>query len=399
MKNQWYFDQVLDRKNTDSEKWEPCVLEKKFGKGRGNLLPLWVADMDFLCPDVIVNAMEQRLSHRVFGYSLNDSGHNAALINWFDRRHGWQIEQNAIVHTPGLVPAVNYLIQCFTRPGDGVLIQTPVYYPFANSIKANGRQVVENPLVLTDGRYEMDFKDLEDKVKDSRVKLAVLCSPHNPVGRVWTRDELERFGQICLDHDVLIFADEIHCDLVMPGFKHVSFQSISSRLANGSIAGNAASKTFNLAGLGFSSLVIPNASYRHEMSRFFNRMGLDCNGTASLFGAIATRAAYEGGEPWLSDLIAYLHANFEYLKKTLEKELPGVRVFTLEATYLPWIDFNALGLSPIKLIRKIEENAGIALDHGEWFGDAGAGFERVNIACPRQTLTKAVNALIRAFKS
>ena len=398
MKNQWHFDQVLDRKNTDSEKWEPCVLEEKFGKGRGNLLPLWVADMDFLCPDVIVNAMEQRLSHRVFGYSLNDSGHNAALINWFDRRHGWQIEQNAIVHTPGLVPAVNYLIQCFTRPGDGVLIQTPVYYPFAGSIKANGRQVVENPLVLTDGRYEMDFKDLEDKVRDSRVKLAVLCSPHNPVGRAWTRDELERFGQICLDHDVLIFADEIHCDLVMPGFKHVSFQSISPRLANGSIAGNAASKTFNLAGLGFSSLVIPNDSYRHEMGRFFNRIGLDCNGAASLFGAIATRAAYEGGEPWLTDLITYLHANFEYLKKTLEKELPGIRVFNLEATYLPWIDFNPLGLSPTQIIRKIEENAGIALDHGEWFGDAGAGYERVNIACPRQTLTKAVNALIQAFK-
>nr|WP_320192779.1 MalY/PatB family protein [uncultured Desulfobacter sp.] len=397
MKDQWNFNQVIDRSNTGSVKWESSVLEQKFGKGRGNLLPLWVADMDFACPDVIFNAMEQRLSHKVFGYSLNDSRHNDALINWFERRHGWQIQKNSIVNTPGIVPAVHYLIQCFTKPGDGVLIQPPVYYPFAQAIHTNGRQVVENPLMLNQYRYDMDFNDLEEKTRDPRVKLAILCSPHNPVGRVWQRDELERFGTICLKNNVLVFADEIHCDLVMPGFKHTSYQSISTELTQSSIAAVAASKTFNLAGLAHSCLVISNESYRHEIGSFFNCLGLNSTGTSNLFGAIAARAAYEGGEPWLCDLIRYIYDNYLYLKERIEKELPGVRVFDLEATYLPWIDFNPLQLPPKQLIEIIEEKAGIALDHGNWFGQSGAGFERINIACPKKVLSTAVDAIICAF--
>lgn len=397
MKNPWDFDQVIDRSNTGSAKWEPSVLEQKFGKGRGGLLPLWVADMDFTCPDVIFDAMAQRLSHKVFGYSLNDSRHNDALIDWFGRRHGWQIQSESIVNTPGIVPAVHYLIQCFTKPGDGVLIQPPVYYPFAQAIITNGRHVIENPLTLNNYRYDMDFKDLEEKTRDPRVKLAVLCSPHNPVGRVWHRDELEQFGRICQKNNVLVFADEIHCDLVMPGFKHTSYQSISPELTRGSIAGIAASKTFNLAGLAHSCLVIPNGIHRHEMGNFFNGLGLNSTGTANLFGAIATRAAYEGGEPWLVDLISYIHENYLYLKERIETELPGVRVFDLEATYLPWIDFNPLGLSSEKIIEIIEEKAGLALDHGNWFGESGSGFERINIACPRKLLSKATDAMISAF--
>jgi cystathionine beta-lyase len=399
MKDPWHFDQIIDRSNTGSAKWESSVLEEKFGKGRGDLLPLWVADMDFTCPDVIFNALEQRLSHRVFGYSLNDRRHNDALINWFDRRHGWQIQAESIVNTPGIVPAVHYLIQCFTKPGDGVLIQPPVYYPFAQAIIANGRHVVENPLTLNNYRYDMDFKDLEKKTRDPRVKLAILCSPHNPVGRVWHRDELERFGVICEKNNVLVFADEIHCDLVMPGFKHTSYQTLSSELTRGSIAGIAASKTFNLAGLAHSCLVIPNETHRHEMGIFFNCLGFNSTGTANLFGAIAARAAYVGGEPWLVDLINYIFDNYLYLKERIEKELPGVRVFDLEATYLPWIDFNPLELSPEKIIEIIEEKAGLALDHGNWFGQCGSGFERINIACPRKLLSKATDALICAFIS
>ena len=397
LKDQWHFDQIIDRSNTGSEKWEPTVLEQKFGTGRGNLLPLWVADMDFPCPDVIINAMEQRLSHKVFGYSLNDDRHNEALINWFNRRHGWQIQTDSIVNTPGIVPGVHYLIQCFTKPGDGVLIQPPVYYPFAQAINTNGRHVIKNPLVLNNYQYEMDFQDLEEKTRDPRVKLAILCSPHNPVGRVWGRDELERFGEICLKNNVLVFADEIHCDLVMPGYKHTSYQSISFELSQGSIVANAASKTFNLAGFGHSCLIIPKEEYRHEMGSFLNGLGIDAKGTSNLFGAIAARAAYEGGEPWLIDLISYIYDNFLYLKKKIEKKLPGVRVFDLEATYLPWIDFNPLGLSPEKIVKIIEEKAGLALDHGDWFGQSGAGFERINIACPRPILSKATDALVRAF--
>jgi len=398
MEDQWHFDRIIDRRNTDSAKWAPAVLEQKFGKGRGDLMPLWVADMDFPCPDVIVHAMAQRLSHSVFGYSLNDSRHNEALMSWFNRRHGWQIREESIINTPGIVPALHYIIQCYTKPGDGVLIQPPVYYPFAQAINTNGRHVVENPLVPDNGRYDMDFKDLEEKTRDPRVKLAILCSPHNPVGRIWRRDELERFGAICLENNVLVFADEIHCDLAMPGHQHTSYQSISWELSQGSIAGNAASKTFNLAGFCHACLIIPNEAYRHEMGHFLNCLGVDSKGTANLFGAIATRAAYESGEPWLSDLINYIHDNFLYLKKKIEKELPGVRVFDLEATYLPWIDFNPLGLLPEKVVRIVEEKAGIALDHGDWFGQGGAGFERINIACPRQILSGAADALVTAFK-
>ncbi|WP_321492694.1 MalY/PatB family protein [uncultured Desulfobacter sp.] len=397
MTDHWDFDQVIDRTNTGSAKWAPSVLEEKFGQGRGNLMPLWVADMDFACPDVIFNAMAKRLSHRVFGYTLNDGRHNEAVINWFSRRHGWQIAEDSIVNTPGIVPAVHYLIQCFTKPGDGVLIQPPVYYPFAQAIHTNGRHVVENTLALNNDRYDMDFQDLEEKTRDPRVKLAILCSPHNPVGRVWGRGELERFGSICMKNNVLVFADEIHCDLVMPGFKHTSYQSISSELSQVSIAANAASKTFNLAGFGHSCLVIPNEAHRHEMGSFFNGLGIAPMGTSNLFGSIAARAAYEGAEPWLLDLVNYIYGNFLYLKNRIENELPGVRIFNLEATYLPWIDFTPLGLSPQKTVQIVEEKAGLALDHGDWFGRSGAGFERINIACPRQILTKATDALVNAF--
>ncbi|MBU4130133.1 MAG: aminotransferase class I/II-fold pyridoxal phosphate-dependent enzyme, partial [Proteobacteria bacterium] len=256
----WDFDAIIDRSNTGSMKWEPSVLKIKFGQGRENLLPLWVADMDFLCPIVVRQAMEARLAHQIYGYSVPDPGYNKALISWYKRRHQWEIQPDWILTTPGIVPATNYLIQRFTSPGDKVLIQTPVYYPFAQSIVTNGRQVLENPLKIAEGRYRMDYDDLAKKAADPRVKLAILCSPHNPVGRVWTKEELEQFGKICIENNVLVFADEIHCDLVMPGFKHICFQDISDEFAQHSIAGNAASKTFNLAGLHQSSLIIPNAS-------------------------------------------------------------------------------------------------------------------------------------------
>ena len=249
MKNHWNFDEIIDRSGTRSMKWEPEVLASKFGPGREHLLPLWVADMDFHCPPAVSRAMKHRIDHGIYGYTIRNRDYEQALIRWYGRRHNWPIETAWIVNTPGIVPAVNYLIQRFTAPGDRVLIQPPVYYPFASSILTNGRRIAENPLVIRKGRYEMDFEDLAAKAADPRVKLAILCSPHNPVGRVWTREELTRFGNICMDNDVLVFSDEIHCDLTMPGYRHTSFQSISDRFARESIAGIAASKTFNLAGL------------------------------------------------------------------------------------------------------------------------------------------------------
>jgi len=395
----WDFDEVIDRSMTDSMKWEPEVLRFKFGKGRENLLPMWVADMDFKCPTPVRKAMEKRLAHQIYGYTITGSGYYESLVSWFQRRHGWEIKQNWILTSPGIVPATNYLIQRFSNPGDKILIQTPVYYPFANSIRANGRLIAENPLKIENGMYQMDFEDLERKVRDPRVRIAILCSPHNPVGRVWRREELEQFGKICIENNVLIFADEIHCDLIMPGYNHVSFQGISSEFAEHSIAANAASKTFNLAGLQQSSLVIPNSHLRNELSLYYETLGVGPKGSGTMFGAIATQAAYNDAELWLDDLIPYLNENFLYLKTTLEKELPGVKVYDLEGTYLVWADFKPLGLSPEDIIKRIEESAGIALDHGDWFGENGAGFERFNIACPRSIIVKAVNALISAFSS
>ncbi len=398
IKKDWDFDEIIDRSHTVSMKWEPDVLAATFGKGRENLLPLWVADMDFKSPTVVRQAMEERLSHQIYGYTMPDPAYEDAVISWFQRRHQWAIERPWILSSPGIVPATNYLIQRFSMPGDKVLIQTPVYYPFAQSIAGNGRGIVENPLKINAGRYEMDFQDLELRVKDPGVKVAILCSPHNPVGRVWEPDELERFGNICIDNNVLVFADEIHCDLIMPGLKHTCFQTLSDKFARHSIAANAASKTFNLAGLHQSALIIPDDRLRNEFSIYNRTLGVNPRGYGTLFGSVAARAAYDHGEPWLADLIPYLHENFIYLKQTLEQGLPGVKVFDLEGTYLAWADFNPLGLPPETVIEKIEQGAGVALDHGDWFGENGAGFERFNIACPRSILKRAVESIVDAFQ-
>ncbi|MFO7751209.1 MAG: MalY/PatB family protein [Desulfobacteraceae bacterium] len=399
MEKEWNFDEIIDRSGTRSVKWEPSVLGAKFGKGRDDLLPMWVADMDFFCPPVVKKAMASRLDHQIYGYTLQDKDHNSALIDWYRRRHGWTIQEEWVLNTPGVVPAVNYLVQRFSKPGDKILIQPPVYYPFARAIETGGRRVAENPLAIIRGRYQMDFDDLREKAADPRVKAAILCSPHNPVGRVWTREELDCFGQICLDNNVLVFADEIHCDLVMPGHAHTCFQSICDRFANNSITANAASKTFNLAGLSHSNLIVPDERIRTEMGLFFETLGGNPRGGGTLFGAIAARAAYEEGEPWLEDLIDYLYENYRYLKQQLETRVPGVRIVDLEATYLPWVDFRSLELTSEQIADIVEQKAGLALDHGPWFGTGGEGFERINIACPRALVERAVDALVEAFSS
>lgn len=393
----WDFDEIINRSGTGSMKWDPKILQAKFGKGRQDLLPLWVADMDFKCPSAVRSAMEDRAAHQVYGYTVHDPDYDDALISWYNRRHQWEIKRNWIFTSPGVVPTVNYFIQAFSKTGDKVLIQTPVYYPFAASITGNNRQVLENPLQIVNGRYEMDFSDLAAKAADPKVKTAILCSPHNPVGRVWTREELLLFGNICMDNNVMVLADEIHCDLVMPGYKHNCFARISEKFAQNSITANAASKTFNLAGLSQSNLIIPNEKIRYKLCSYFETLGMGTRGGGSLFGAIAAKAAYGGAETWLEDLILYLEGNYLYMKDRLETAL-GVKIFDLEGTYLPWIDFRPLGLSPEKIVRVMEEEAKIGLDHGDWFGENGAGFERINIACPRVILERAVEAIIKAFQ-
>ncbi len=296
MKNNWNFDEIIDRSHTGSTKWEPEVLNRIFGKGREDLLPLWVADMDFKCPKPIRTAMENRISHQIYGYSITDPSYYSALISWYKRRYQWSISKDWILTTPGVVPAITYMIQCFTNPGDKVLIQPSVYYPFARSILNNGRQIQENPLQIIDGHYKIDFDDLEIKAKDPRVKLAILCSPHNPVGRVWSCDELETFGKICIKNNILIFSDEIHCDLIMPGHKHTCFPILSEEFAQNSVTGIAASKTFNLAGLQQSSIIIPNPDIRALLFTHLENLGFINGVGGTLFGTIATTAAYNEAE-------------------------------------------------------------------------------------------------------
>ncbi len=398
MKQDWNFDEVIDRSNTGSMKWEPEVLNRVFGEGRQDLLPLWVADMDFECPKPIRMAMEKRISHQIYGYSLTDPSYYSAVISWYKRRHQWLIDREWMLTTPGVVPAITYMIQCYTNPGDKVLIQPPVYYPFARSILNNGRQIQENPLQIIDGQYKMDFNDLKEKAKDPRVKLAILCSPHNPVGRVWKRDELEAFGKICIENNIMIISDEIHCDLVMPGHTHIPFPTISEAFAQHSITGIAASKTFNLAGLPQSAIIIRNPAVRDAFFTQLENLGFINGVGGTLFGAIAATAAYNESEEWLDDLLVYLYDNFNYLKTSLEERLPGVKVYDLEGTYLAWVDFRKLGYNNEQQIALLEETAKVGLDHGDWFGDTGTGFERFNIACPRPILEKAVESIIKALK-
>lgn len=396
MTKEWNFDEIIDRSNTASLKWEPSVLGNLFS--RNDLLPLWVADMDFNCPTTVTKAIKKRLEHEIYGYNLLDPDYLPALISWYKRRHNWTMKEEWVLTTPGVVPAINYIIQRLSQPGDNIIIQPPVYYPFANAIKNNGRQILENPLKIVNDHYQMDFDDLEQKAKDPRAKLAILCSPHNPVGRVWTKDELETFGDICIQNNILIIADEIHCDLLMPGFRHTCFADINEAFAQNSITCLAASKTFNLAGLRQSAIIMPNNDICKEMAAHIENLGFTAGIGGTLFGAIATAAAYNGAEPWLDDLILYLKNNFTYLKTTLESELPGVRVFNLEGTYLAWTDFRCFGLTGKKQVELLEGKAGVALDHGDWFGENGNGFERINIACPQAILERALETIVQTFK-
>ncbi len=390
--NTYNFDQVIDRRKTDSIKWNDEFLKEYF-KGE-NLLPLWVADMDFRAPQPVIDALVARAKHGIFGYGTAGwPEYFESVISWFSRRYNWNIKKDWFVHAPGIVPACYYIIQRFSHPGDKIIIQNPVYYPFASGIISNGRIVASNDLKLENGRYTMDFEDLEKKVKDPLTKMIILCSPHNPVGRVWIKEELERLGEICFSNGVLIVSDEIHCDLTYPSIKHTIFASISEELAQNTITCTAGSKTFNLAGLHHSNVIISNSKLREEFKTQLRINGLM---TPNIFGTHALQAAYSKCEDWLDALMVYLQKNLEFLKKFLRKNFPQVKIIEPEGTYLVWMDFRELNLSGKDLQSKLIE-AKVALDPGHIFGSGGEGFMRINIACPQSTLEESLNRIVRAF--
>lgn len=388
---QFNFDEVIDRRNTESAKWG--FLEKSFGER--DMIPLPVADMDFRVAAPVLEAIMERARHGIFGYTRLTDAYRNAVAGWFSKRHNWEIDPRWIVTSPGVVPAIFAIQRAFSHIGDRVIVQAPIYHPFLMG-PAIGREVLINPLLYKDGSYEMDFDDLEQKTRDPRARIMILCSPHNPVGRVWREEELIRVGKICLKNDILLVSDEIHCDLIFPGFRHLPLAGLSSALSEKIIVCTAASKTFNLAGLHASNIIIPNKRLRTE---FRIEMGRMAYSSPNVFGMIATQAAYEEGEAWLDALMAYLNDNYEYLKSFFKENLAPAEVVNLEGTYLVWADFRRYGLGPDELAEILEKKARVVLNHGYIFGPGGEGFERINIACPRSILEEALGRIARTLNS
>ena len=385
------FDEIINRKSTSCLKYD-FAAERGYPK---DILPFWVADMDFRAPVPVIDALKTRADHGIFGYTQIKDDYFNVLQNWFRTRHDWEIERSDLVITPGVVFAVATAIRAFTRHGDAVLIQQPVYYPFANMIRQNERVIVDNPLHLIEGRYMIDFEDFEEKIVEHGVKLFILCSPHNPVGRVWTRAELEQIAAICLRHDVIVVADEIHEEFVRPGFRHIPFASLSEEAAAITVTCTSPSKTFNLAGLQISNIFIRNEDLRSRFKKELSATGYDEPNTLGLAGA---KAAYEHGAAWLSELLAYVEENYARTKKFLAEHLPKVKIIEPEGTYLLWLDFRACGLSDEDLNGKIIREAHLWLDDGPIFGAGGSGFQRINIACPWATLETGLRNLANAFR-
>jgi cystathionine beta-lyase len=386
----------IDRRGTASLKWD---FQKRLAGVEG-LLPLWVADMDFPSPRQVQAALRRRTRHPIYGYTLEPESWYEAAMQWTRSRHGWELRRDWLLACPGVVPAIDLAILAFSAPGDSVVIQPPVYHPFASSIRRNGREVLENPLRLEGSRYSLDLRRLEEsltaRTPQSRApaRLLLLCSPHNPVARVWRREELEGLAELCLRRGLIVVSDEIHCDLVLPGHRHLPTGSLPGEVARRTVTLLSATKTFNLAGLGGSLAVIPDPELRR---RFRAAKEALWTGAANALSVVAAEAAWRHGAPWLERVLAYVAANYRLLTDCLGAKLPAVRVFPLEGTYLAWLDLRALGLTDVELKRRILQEARVWLDDGPLFGSGGRGFQRLNLACPRAILREALGRLVGAL--
>lgn len=383
------FDTVPNRRGTNCFKYD---FAREMGMPE-DVLPLWVADMDFPTAPAVLERLHALAEHGIFGYTGVKDAYFSAVHNWYAQRFSWETQRSWLVTTPGVVFAIAIAIRAFTQKGDAILIQQPVYYPFANKVTENDRQLVVNPLVLKNGRYEMDFADMERKIVDYHVKMLLLCSPHNPVGRVWTKEELLRVGEICQKHGVLVVSDEIHADFTYAGHTHRVFASVKSEFADFTITCTAPSKTFNLAGLQNSNIFIPNRQLRHAYKKELSACG--CGGT-NCMGMAACQAAYEAGADWLEQLKQYLAGNLAYIRQFLREKLPEIALIEPDGTYLVWLDLRKLGLTEQQQRQLIVQDAKLWLDTGTLFGQGGEGFERINIACPRTTIEQAMQRLEHA---
>ena len=385
------FDEIIDRRSSDSIKWATGLV---FGSDEAT--PMWVADMDFRIPQPVIDALARRAQHGIFGYPVRPASFYQSIANWWQRRHNWTVEKSWIVTAGGVVPSLGLAVLAFTNPGDKIIIQPPVYPPFFDIVENNGRQLVNNPLKTDGKRYEMDFDDLEQKARDQRARLLILCSPHNPVGRVWTADELNRLGEICLKNNLLVISDEIHCDLVFPGHRHIPIASLSPELARNTVSLSAPTKTFNIAGLGAAYALIPDPALR---DRFCNQVeALHLSGS-NVFGMLSLETAYNQGEEWLDQLLGYLECSLDTLEQFFKERIPRLKVYRPEGTYLVWLDCTGLGLAPDELKRFMVKQAKLGLNDGVPFGPGGQGYMRMNVACPRATLLQALEQLEGAVNS
>lgn len=385
------FSQVIERNNTLSIKYDFAKERKK----PSDLLSLWVADMDFPVAQEIKDALIERCNHGIFGYSEVKTPYYEVIAKWYQEKFNWTTKKQWLVKTPGVVAAIANAIRAFTNIGDAVLIQKPVYYPFFLTIEDNQRKVVNNSLVYKNGRYEMDFVDFEEKIISHKVKLFVLCSPHNPVGRVWNKEELVKIGDICLKHKVIVVADEIHADFVYHGHQHQVFANLKTDYQEITVTCTAPSKTFNIAGLQVSNIFIANENLR---KKFKQELKKTANADINVMGLIACQAAYSQGEDWLRQVKIYIAENLEYVKNFLRDNLPQVKLVEPEGTYLLWLDFRELNLTEEELEDLIINKAKLWLDGGTMFGTEGVGFQRINIACPQKILIQAFTQLKEALK-
>lgn len=385
------FDQDLERRQTNSVKWDG--VERVFG--RADLLPMWVADMDFAAPPAVLAALRARIDHGVFGYTESAEAALTALAGWLARRHAWRIDPAWGLITPGVVSGLVLAVLALTDPVDEIVIQPPVYPPFYSVVENNGRRLVENPLRLEGGRYVMDLEGLARQLQDRKIKMLILCSPHNPVGRVWERGELEILGRLCLEHEVILVSDEIHADLIYTGYRHLPTAAISEDLAGITVTLAAPSKTFNLPGLTTAAAIIPNGELRAKYAGLRRRLHY---GGESVMGLVGMEAAYEYGAEWLDELLSYLEANRDLLLDFLRAEAPGIEAVRPEGTYLAWLDCRGLDLEGGRLWRFLIDQAGLGLNDGRDFGGPGEGHARLNFGCPRRVLQAGLERLAEAVR-
>lgn len=385
------FDEIINRNNTSCYKYD---LKSKYFR-TNDILPMWVADMDFKVPECISKAIHDRISHEIYGYSFHNDNVYQSVIDWISKRHNWNIKKEWVAFTPGVVPSLNLAVLAFTNPGDKIIVQTPVYFPFFSAVKDHRRQLINNPLQLKNGRYYMDLANLKKQI-DSKTRMIFLCSPHNPTGNVWKREELIDLVKICSEQEILIISDEIHADIVYKPHKHIPTASLLEEISDQVITLMAPSKTFNMAGLSTSYFIASDKTLFKKLNHWVEKLHLSMG---NIFGNIAMEAAYRYGEDWLDQLIYYLHGNIRFAEEFINNEMPDIDIINPEATFLLWLDFRKKNIPEKQLNKYMQEEAGLGLSDGLLFGSNGGGFQRINIGCPRSVLEKALKQINHSFKS